>query len=438
MKKALFGVIALWLMAGLVGAATFSVGDKLEIRWGTTWYPGEVLEVKGEQYKVRYDGYGSNWDEWATTEKLRRKGETLAASVPKPTGPAVAGKWKAGDRVEALSYGAWYPATILEAGVGQWKVTYDGYGSGSDEWLAAEKLRPQRTATWQTGDRVEALSYGKWYGATIVAVEAARWKVTYDDYGSSSDEWLTIDRIRAPGVTTDGGTDQAGRPVEKLEFPARPAGKRAGLDGAWLRVETFYWGSSLSLNNQSWFFTKDGRFSRSPSGGFDFKALATGPARKSDGTYWIEGDKIFLQWSDGTQTTEYDFARKGAEITLGGIGSTPVEGFRRGWRFDGEYEGGASISGGALATSTTLVFRQDGTFTRGSIGSISSTSAGTSVSGGSQSQSAGTYAFDGFTLTLTPAGEAAQQFTVFAFGDKDAAGRPEYIYRDGTMMRRQK
>jgi hypothetical protein len=437
MKKALLGVMALWLAVGLIRAETFSAGDKLEIRWGDRWYPGEVLEVKGGQYKVRYDGYGANWDEWATTEKLRRKGETLAAAIPKATGPALAGKWKAGDRVEALSYGAWYPATVLEAGAGRWKVTYDGYSSGSDEWVTAEKLRPLRTATWKAGDRVEALSYGKWYGAKIVAAEAARWKVTYDGYSSSSDEWLTLDRIRAPGAKTEGGTDQAGRPVEKLEFAARPAGKRAGLEGAWLRVETYYWSGSLSLNNEGWFFTKEGRFSRSPSGGFAFKTLADGPARKSDGTYWIEGDKIFLQWADGSTTTEYEFARKGGEITLGGIGCTPVEGFKSGWRFDGEYEGGASIGGGALSASTTLVFRKDGTFTRGSVASISSTSAGSTISGGAQGQGAGTYAFDGHTLTLTHTGEAAQTFTVFAFGDKDAAGRPEYIYRDGTMMRRQ-
>jgi hypothetical protein len=27
--------------------------------------------------------------------------------------------------------------------------------------------------------------------------------------------------------------------------------------------------------------------------------------------------------------------------------------------------------------------------------------------------------------------------TVFAFSDEDGEGRPEYIYRDGTMMRNQ-
>jgi hypothetical protein len=346
--------------------------------------------------------------------------------------------WKEGDRVEAKSYGAWYPAKIIGVEANRWKVTYDGYSSSSDEWLTAEKIRELRKAGWKTGDRVEALSYGKWYPAKIIESEEARWKVTYDGYGSSSDEWVNMDRLRAPGSKVDGATAADGKAATVLTFPARPDGAKAGLQGAWLRVETFYWSGRLSLNNHGWFFTKDGRFSKAPKGGFDFKTFsAAGQAKKTDGVYWINGDKITLQWADGSKATEYSFERKGDEIVLGGVGSTPVKGFKRGWRLDGEYEGGSSFGGGAVANSNTLVFRKDGTFARSSIGSIRSTGAGTTVSAGSQSEAAGTYEFDGYTLTLTYADGTTTAHTVFAFSDEDGEGRPEYIYRDGTMMRNQ-
>lgn len=436
MKKAAGWVVGLILMIQLVAAAEFTKGDRVEAKSYGSWYKATIIEVRANEWKVTYDGYSASSDEWLGLDKLRRIGEKQAASFPKQTGPVVPGKWKRGDRVEALSYSMWYPATIIEVGDAKWKVTYDGYSEGSDEWVTTEKLRLLRTASWKVGDRVEALSYGKWYPAAIIETEDARWKVHYDGYGTSSDEWLKIDFIRAPGAKTEGGSDAAGQPVEKLAFTAKPAGVKAGLEGAFLRVETFYWSGSLSLNNQGWFFTKDGRFSRAPVGGFNFKEFATAAPRKSDGTYWIEGDKIFLQWADGSQTTEYSFARKGGELTLGGIGAIPVKGFKKSWRLDGEYEGGASLGGGAIASSNTVVFRKDGTFSRASVASFRTTSDRSTVSGGSQGEAAGTYEFDGYTLTLTETGAEPRKFTVFAFSDEDIAGRPEYIYRDGTMMKR--
>lgn len=404
-------------------AAPWKKGDKLEIRWGGQWYKGEVLEVNGESYKVRYDGYSAAWDEWATAEKLR----DIGSAPPEPA--PVVGPWKQGDRVEAQSYGSWYPATVLLVEPGRVRVTYDGFSSSSDEWVTHDKVRALRLSSWKVGDRVEALSYGTWYPAKIVEAEQARWKVNYDQF-PSSDEWVNTDRLRLPGA----GAAAAGG----LAFAARPAGKTAGLEGVWLRVESFYFGGSLSLNNQGWFFTKDGRVSRSPSGGFDFQALAAAEeARTSDGVYWIEDDKLFVTWAGESEPTEYSFARKPGELVIGGIGSTPVEGFKRGWRADAAYEGGASVGGGAVASSTTIILRRDGTFSRDSIGSISATAARTEVSAYAQTNAAGTYEFDGYTLTLTERDGTVTKHTVFAFSDRDAQGAPEYMWRDGGMMRRQ-
>ncbi len=436
MKKAAAWLIGLIFIVGVAAAADFQKGDRVEAKSYSSWYPATIIDVRAGEWKVTYDGYSSGSDEWVGADKLRRKGEILAASVPKPTGPVVAGQWKTGDRIEALSYGSWYPSTIVESAADKWKVHYDGYTESSDEWVPTEKLRRLRTASWKTGDLVEALSYSTWYPAQIIEVEASRWKVHYDNYGSSSDEWLNVDRIRARGAKTAGGSDQSGKSTETYTLPARPAGAKGGIEGAFLRVESYYWSSRLNLSNQGWFFTKDGRFSREPEGGFTFKDLAAGKARKTDGTYWIKGDKITFAWADGSEPTEYDYENKGDEQRWDGLGATRVKPFKKGWRFDGKYEGGASISG--MASSNTIAFRPDGTFGWSSIASFSTTSNGTTVSGGSQGDTAGTYEFDGYTLTMTHKDGTVKKHTVFAFGDQDAAGRPEYIYRDGTMMKRQK
>ena len=458
--RALFFLV---LVMGSLVAADYSAGQMVEVRWDDKWYPAIVIAKDGNSYRVQYMGAAADrGQEWVIASKVRPAadddddGEEMdeadedeaeteeappaEAAKAEPTEPVAApavatGRWKVGDRVEGLSYGAWYPAGVIEAGDGKWKVHYDGYGSSSDEWLPAEKIRPLRKGSWKTGDRVEALSYGKWYKATITAAEEARWKVKYDDY--TTEEWVLLDRVRAIGAKTDGGSDQAGRPVATYAFPARPAGAQAGIEGAFLRVQTSYFGSSLSITSQGWFFTKDGRFSKAPAGGFDLRAFAKAPAGKNDGTYWIAGGKITFAWADGTPPSVYDFENNGNELRWDGLGSTRVKGFPQGWRLDGEYEGGASVGGGALMSSTTIAFSRDGTFRRGSVSSVRMTSERTTVSGGAQSEAAGTYEFDGFTLTLRPAEGEEQKFTVFAFGDVDAAGRPAHIYRDGGMMRRQ-
>lgn len=440
------GLIGFLFLAVALVAQNYKAGDRAEVYSYGKWYPASVIEAGEGRWKIHYDGYGDTFDEWVGPDRIRPPGrldaEAAAERAAKTAAAAEAAKasgaaWKVGDRVEAKSYGSWYPASVIEVRENEWKVRYDGYGSSSDEWLTADKVRALRKGSWKVGDRVEALSYGKWYPSTIVEAEESRWKVKYDGYSDSSNEWVLLDRVRAIGATTAGGSDKAGKPVEKYAFPARPAGARAGLEGAFLRVETAYFGSSLSLNNQGWFFTKNGRFSRKPAGGFDAAALATtAEARKTDGSYWIEGNKLTLAWADGSKPTVYnDFEDKGDELRWSGLGSTRVKPFRKGWRFDGEYEGGASVGGGALMSSTSITYRSDGTFRRGSVASVSSTSNGTRVSGGSQSEASGTYEFDGHTLTMTENGQTAK-YTVFAFGDADAAGRPEYIYRDGTMMRR--
>lgn len=62
-------------------------GDWLEVKWGDFWKKAQILEVKGDQYKIHYDGYGNVYDEWITTERMRRINETVKTNPPQTVKP---------------------------------------------------------------------------------------------------------------------------------------------------------------------------------------------------------------------------------------------------------------------------------------------------------------------------------------------------------------
>jgi hypothetical protein len=48
----------------------------------------------------------------------------------------------AGEKVEVLWGGTWFPSTILQRDGGRAYVHYDGWSSTWDEWVEADRLRP--------------------------------------------------------------------------------------------------------------------------------------------------------------------------------------------------------------------------------------------------------------------------------------------------------
>jgi hypothetical protein len=54
-------------------AEVYAVGDTINVQWSGRWYPAKILERKGDRYKISYVGYASNWDEWVTTARMRKR-----------------------------------------------------------------------------------------------------------------------------------------------------------------------------------------------------------------------------------------------------------------------------------------------------------------------------------------------------------------------------
>ena len=60
------------------------VGDRVQIKWGNSWWKGVIEEIDGERFRFDYDGWDSSPDEWRTADQLRWEDDTPVV----PGGPA--------------------------------------------------------------------------------------------------------------------------------------------------------------------------------------------------------------------------------------------------------------------------------------------------------------------------------------------------------------
>jgi len=137
MKRILALIAAVFLSVVLFAsseAAACSAGDKAQVLWKGTWYPATVLQAKGDQCKIHYDGYASSWDEWVGPSRIR----IASSKVSAPSGGSSLGE---GDPVQVLWKGTWYPAHVLKAKGSQIYIHYDGYDNSWDEWVGPNRYK---------------------------------------------------------------------------------------------------------------------------------------------------------------------------------------------------------------------------------------------------------------------------------------------------------
>lgn len=76
-------------------ARLLAVGDRVEVSSSGGWYAASVLQVGEGRYLIRYDGWGSAWDEWVGPERMRLPDGGAVAAPPvrqAPPAPVAAPK----------------------------------------------------------------------------------------------------------------------------------------------------------------------------------------------------------------------------------------------------------------------------------------------------------------------------------------------------------
>ncbi len=68
--------------------------------------------------------------------------------------------------------------------------------SGSQAGTPAPSTAPATGVAWKAGDKVEVLWGGKWWPSTVVQSDGARTRIHYDGWAATYDEWVTPERIR--------------------------------------------------------------------------------------------------------------------------------------------------------------------------------------------------------------------------------------------------
>lgn len=150
------------------------VGEKVDVQWNGSWWKASILAFQDGKYRIHYTGWGDNWDENVTPDRVRDQTEDsragtspepdvakavpaaapvkAAAKAPSPatstTAPAptasaaTSSGYAVGSRVDVNWKGTWYQGKILSKSGNNYRVHYIGWASSWDENVTASRLRP--------------------------------------------------------------------------------------------------------------------------------------------------------------------------------------------------------------------------------------------------------------------------------------------------------
>ena len=102
-----------------------------------------------------------------------------------------------GRKVQVKWNEKWWPAVIVDAGDNCCKIHFEGWGASYDETAAPERIRIPEAIAYEKDQRVDVEARGKWYGGVILEVKGPLYKIRFDGYDDSWDEWVDPIRINA-------------------------------------------------------------------------------------------------------------------------------------------------------------------------------------------------------------------------------------------------
>ena len=45
----------------------------MQVLWKEQWYPARILRVEGYFHYITYEGFGSEWDEWVISDRIKAR-----------------------------------------------------------------------------------------------------------------------------------------------------------------------------------------------------------------------------------------------------------------------------------------------------------------------------------------------------------------------------
>lgn len=112
------------------------VGKLVEVWSRRSWVPAEVVDVKGNRFKVHYTAdTKSDKDEWVAKPQVRSP-----ACERFPIGSNV--------ELQGGSDRKWYPGVVLNTGELLHYCRYEGYAPAYNEWFGPSRIRPSFEGRW--------------------------------------------------------------------------------------------------------------------------------------------------------------------------------------------------------------------------------------------------------------------------------------------------
>jgi hypothetical protein len=262
--------------------------------------------------------------------------------------------------------------------------------------------------TYIPGSHVEILEGHTWYPGKVLQVKGDQYKIHYDMYTNDIfDIWVKTDRLRS----------MQGHAVLPAKNTLPPSGNGV-----------LYSGSSITGGTVYYYIYPSGQIVRGcPTGGletFNYSAFCNSVS-DACGRYTKSGNNITITWNSGTGWTGRLKPNGDMEINsslVGPVKKVPV-------RIVGSYDFTINTSG--MSVAETISFKDDGTYAVSRASGYDHNDRKNSAEW--QSNSSGTYAINGFTITLNDKNSKTAKHTIYSL---DETKSPDYLGWDGNFLSR--
>ena len=448
--------IALSVLLSIATASTLAseIGETVVVDVtgaAKNWETGTIISKDANGYTIRMLGVGEHKGEYhvpehyihgyhknlPATTKAAPGADPHQAAPQKSTANTPTDSIKIGEVVLADVTGAaknWESGKIISRDATGYTIEMLGVGEHKGQFHIPESYihGHQKKTVTHAAPASTAASSGAASTPTTYnkALADASWKSLSDDIDARIKN--SKNQGTSPGVPS---------------APAKAVSGSKGLNGLYLRHEQVFMGTSLSYNEDHYFFFPDGRFYHGvpPEGPSNFnwsKEQQAHPERC--GQYGINGDKITISYS-GSEPFTWQLKMRGAnEMELNRAPTVRVERFGANARISGNYQRGTtfgasySYAGAPTVTAAgTYIFNSNGTVSNSNVSGAEGDTKVSGVSVGVQQANQGTYSINGNDMTLNLGGKT-MRCTVYPVYDRGNSQLPARISLNGALYERKK